>query len=91
MLGLDSTSILSNQIKRRPPFAPGATTRPKLLDNLRKVLRSCHYIQRTEKIYCQWVTTVQEMFGHEDVKTTMIHTHVLDKGGHGVLNSGERP
>jgi site-specific recombinase XerD len=30
------------------------------------------------------IRTVQELLGHEDVKTTMIDTHVLNKGGRGV-------
>jgi site-specific recombinase XerD len=34
----------------------------------------------------QDIRTVQELLGHKDVATTMIHTHVLNRPGMGVTS-----
>jgi integrase len=37
------------------------------------------------------IRTVQELLGHKDVRTTMIYTHVFNKGGRGVRSPLDSP
>ena len=36
------------------------------------------------------IRTVQELLGHTDVRTTMRYTHVLNRGGFGVVSPADR-
>jgi hypothetical protein len=51
----------------------GQAETPKLLDQVRNVLRLHHYSIHTERSYVDWI-----------IETAMIYTHVVKRGGQGV-------
>ena len=71
---------------------------PKFLDQVRDKLRVKHYSIRTEQSYSDWIKRFiffhgkqhPKHLGARDVSTTMICTHVLNKGGQGVVSPLDR-
>ncbi len=68
--------------------------RPRLRQRVHEAIRVRHYSRRTEEAYVHWIKRLIYFHGKRrpetDVSTTMIYTHVLNKGGRGVTSPLDR-
>ena len=80
----NSAPFLSSSISRYPRMALPHVQKPELLARLRQTLRSRHFFAADLFEDGYDIRMVQELHGQKDVKTTMMYTHVLNRGGEGV-------
>src|SRR5216683_6721830 len=81
-----TVTMWANGCCRKQSMTPFAV--PELLSQA-AATHSATALQRTLLEDGYDIRTVQELLGHKDVRTTMIYTHVLNRGGRGVMSPAD--
>jgi site-specific recombinase XerD len=90
---MSSAGMVSNSMRRRRDAIPSRTPVSKAIHaatdraDIRKrvTAHTFRHSFATHLIEAGYdIRTVQELLGHSDVRKTIIHTHVLNRGGRGV-------